>query len=141
MEMELRATAERMGIRNIHFGGFVNQAALPRIYAACDVFLLPSEDEPWGLAINEAMSVGLPIVAAAEVGCIADLVRDGINGRTFRAGDIAGLTEALSHLIDDRDSRRRMGLASLDIISRWSYAECATGLKAALAGVGLAQAA
>ena len=137
METELRGLARRLGLANVHFAGFVNQAALPRVYAACDVFVLPSENETWGLAINEAMCAGLPIVASTEIGCVPDLVHDGCNGRTFPAGDVGGLTKALQPLLTDPELRRRMGEASRDIIARWGYAECQAGLRAALASVGL----
>jgi glycosyltransferase involved in cell wall biosynthesis len=111
---------------------------LPQIYGAADAFVLPSENEPWGLAVNEAMCAGLPIVASVEVGCVADLVRAGVNGQTFAAGDAKGLANALHPILVDREIRKRMSAASRAIISRWSYAECAAGLQAALArrGVG-----
>jgi glycosyltransferase involved in cell wall biosynthesis len=137
METDLRALAQQRGLSNIHFAGFVNQTALPCVYAACDLFVLPSEGEPWGLAINEAMCAGLPIVASSEIGCVPDLVHDGRNGRTFSAGNIAALTDVLRSLLTDSDRRRRMGVASRDIIACWSYAECQAGLRAALASVGL----
>jgi glycosyltransferase involved in cell wall biosynthesis len=111
---------------------------LPQIYGAADVFVLPSESEPWGLAVNEAMCAGLPIVACAEVGCVADLVQAHVNGQTFIAGDIEGLANALHPILIDSETRRRMSTASRTIISRWSYAECATGLRAALAHSGVA---
>jgi glycosyltransferase involved in cell wall biosynthesis len=137
MEPELRALVQRLGLSNIHFAGFVNQVALPAVYAACDVFVLPSENEPWGLAVNEAMCAGLPIIASAEIGCVSDLVHGGRNGRTFSAGNIGGLSDSLRPLLTNPELRRRMGGASRDIISRWSYAECREGLRAALASVGL----
>jgi glycosyltransferase involved in cell wall biosynthesis len=137
METELRTLAQRLRLSNIHFAGFVNQASLPRVYAACDVFVLPSENEPWGLAVNEAMCAGLPIVASSEIGCVPDLVEDGRNGRTFPAGNVEELIDALRPLLIDPELRRRMGAASRDIIARWSYAECGAGLRAALASVGL----
>jgi glycosyltransferase involved in cell wall biosynthesis len=140
METELRTLAQHLGLSNIHFAGFVNQFALPRVYAACDVFVLPSENEPWGLAVNEAMCAGLPIVASAEIGCVPDLVHDGRNGRSFPAGDVPGLVDALRPMLTDPELRRRMGQTSRDIIARWSYAECRAGLRAALASVGLAPA-
>lgn len=77
MEDELRTLAKSLRIDNICFTGFVNQSALPQYYTASDLFVLPSEDEPWGLAINEAMCAGLPIVASREIGCVPDLVHDG----------------------------------------------------------------
>jgi glycosyltransferase involved in cell wall biosynthesis len=137
MEGELRGLATALGLRNVHFHGFVNQSAIPRIYAACDVFVLPSKNEPWGLAINEAMCAGLPIVASTEIGCVPDLVRDGVNGRTFAAGDICGLGSVLHSLIGDDEARREMGMASREIISRWSFAEVREGLRMALRSVGL----
>jgi glycosyltransferase involved in cell wall biosynthesis len=140
METELRDLAQRLDLTNIHFAGFVNQAALPRVYAACDIFVLPSEDEPWGLAINEAMCAGLPIVASAEIGCVPDLVYDGRNGRTFSAGKVQGLADAIRPLLINPELCLRMGKASREIIAGWSYAECRAGLRAALAGVGLGSA-
>lgn len=137
MDGELHALTRQLGLPNIHFAGFVNQSALPRVYAACDLFVLPSENEPWGLAVNEAMCAGLPIVASSEIGCVPDLVQDGGNGRTFSARNIRELTEALRPLITDPELRRLMGAASRDAIARWSYAECRAGLRAALASVGL----
>jgi glycosyltransferase involved in cell wall biosynthesis len=137
MEPQLQAMARGVGLTNICFPGFVNQSALPRYYGACDVFVLPSLDEPWGLAVNEAMCAGLPIVASSEIGCVPDLVRDGHNGRIFPAGNIVALFEALRPLIADAGLRERMGQASRALISRWSYAECEAGLRAALAAVGV----
>jgi glycosyltransferase involved in cell wall biosynthesis len=137
LEKQVRALVAELGVANAHFHGFVNQTALPQIYAACDIFVLPSENEPWGLAINEAMCAGMPIVASSEIGCVPDLVRNGVNGSIFPAGDVSALARALRPLIDDSGKRLTMGAASRDIISRWSYAEVRDGLRAALASVGL----
>jgi glycosyltransferase involved in cell wall biosynthesis len=130
--------AARLQLENVHFHGFANQSALPQIYGASDVFVLPSENEPWGLAVNEAMCAGLPIVASADVGCVADLVQPHVNGQTFAAGDVEGLANALHPILLDMGIRHRMSAASREIISRWSYAECAAGLQAALLRSGLA---
>ena len=137
MSAELVDMAARLHLDNVHFHGFANQSALPRIYGAADVFVLPSENEPWGLAVNEAMCAGLPIVASAEVGCVADLVQAHVNGQTFAAGDVEGLANALHPILVDLETRQRMSAASRAIISRWSYAECAAGLQAALARSGV----
>ena len=85
MEQELRVLATELELDNVDFVGFINQNRIPKYYAASDVFVLPSENETWGLAINEAMCAGLPIVASEEIGCVPDLVHNGVNGGTFRA--------------------------------------------------------
>ena len=136
LEPRLHALAAGLGLTEATFPGFINQSELPGLYAASDIFVLPSEDEPWGLAVNEAMSAGLPVVVASEVGCVADLVVDGVNGRTFTAGDVEALAAALRELVEDPAARARMGATSQAIIAGWGFAECLSGLREALDRVG-----
>lgn len=135
MEAELRAAVHRRGLDDTIFAGFVNQAELPFIYAASDVFVLPSENEPWGLIVNEVMCAGLPVIVSDEVGCVPDLVQDGINGAHMKAGDVDSLIAALKRVIADDENRRAMGRASLKIIGEWSYERCRLGLRASLAAL------
>jgi glycosyltransferase involved in cell wall biosynthesis len=135
LEQELRAFCTEHALDNVVFTGFVNQLDLPALYGASDIFVLPSEQEHWGLAVNEAMCASLPIVVSCEVGCVPDLVKDGINGYTPAAGDIDGLTRALRCLIEDEGLRRRQGKASLARIQQWGYRECLDGIRSALAGL------
>jgi len=136
LEAKLRAMVAEGGIRNVLFPGFVNQSELPKVYAACDVFVLPSENEPWGLAVNEAMCAGLPIVLSDEIGCAEDLVAGRRNGATFPAGDVDRLAAALRTFLVDPQVRARAGKASLERIAGWSYRGCAEGLRAAIEAIG-----
>jgi len=113
------------------FGGFVNQAELPRVYAASDVFVLPAESEPWGLIVNEVMCAGVPVVVAAEVGCVPDLVHDGRTGLLMQAGDAASLAAALRRLLSDDAERLEMGRQARTLIAGWSYEQCRAGIVAA----------
>jgi glycosyltransferase involved in cell wall biosynthesis len=132
MAQELRDLATSLSMDDIVFGGFINQAELPKVYAASDIFVLPSENEPWGLIVNEVMCAGIPVVVSDEVGCVPDLVKDGVNGYHIKAGDISSLTMALEKLLADQTLRQRMGAASLSIVSGWSYERCRQGITAAL---------
>ncbi len=135
MEAELRAAVHRRGLDDTVFAGFVNQAELPLVYAASDVFVLPSENEPWGLIVNEVMCAGLPVIVSEEVGCVPDLVRDGINGAQMKAGDVDSLVAALKNVIADEGNLRAMGRASLQIIQDWNYERCRLGVRDALAAL------
>lgn len=135
MEAELRAAAGDSP--DVHFPGFFNQADLPIVFAASDIFVLPSDEEPWGLIVNEAMCAGLPVVVSQAVGCVADLVQPGRNGAIFPARDVAALTAALDSLTRDAAMRTRMGAESRRIIDRWSYRECLAGLREALGKAGV----
>lgn len=123
---------ERHDVPDVHFLGFRNQSEVPGIYGACDVFVLPSENESWGLVVNEAMCAGLPVVVSEEVGGAVDLVRDGENGFQYPAGDVAALAERLERLVTDEELLRRMGQASLEIIDEWDLGACVEGVRAAL---------
>lgn len=132
MDGELKLLAESLGTSDVHFKGFVNQSELPRVYAACDVFVLAADSEPWGLVVNEVMCAGLPVVVTPDVGCAADLVVDGENGRVVPAGNIGALAEALGSIILHPEVRAEMGARSRERISRWGYRECVNGIMQAV---------
>ena len=75
------------------------------------VLVLPSYNEGLPIAILEAISYGMPVVAT-DVGSVAEAVHDGENGYLYDAGDISALTEGLRKLIVSEDLRRDMAKAS-----------------------------
>ncbi len=136
LEADLHKVASDAADPNVHFPGFFNQSDLPRVYAASELFVLPSENEPWGLIVNEVMCAGLPVIVAQEVGCVRDLVRDGVNGATYPSGNIGALAAAIGAVLADPVKRVAMGAASRRIIDHWSYRECLDGIRDALLKAG-----
>lgn len=114
---------ERIFIQN-----HVPQQELPKYYALADVFCLPSLYDTFGVVIDEAMSCGLPVVTTTRVGAVADLVRDGVNGRVVAPGDAAGLSEALAQILDDDALRERMGICARERMASWSVDTAAEAL-------------
>jgi glycosyltransferase involved in cell wall biosynthesis len=132
-EMEaLKAEVAGTGWSSIYLLGFRNQTELPAYYDLCDVFVLPSTQEPWGLVVNEVMNAGRPIVLSDGVGCAMDLVRSGENGFVYPARDIDALAAALERVTTDQELASRMGEASRAIIRHWGFEEDVQGLRAAL---------
>ncbi len=123
------------GLPGIRFPGFRNQSELPRFFDLAAVFVLPSQYEPWGLIVNEAMSAGRPVVVSTDVGCQIDLVRDGVEGAVFPTGDIPRLTEALERVLATPDTAATMGRRAGQRISSWTFDEDLAGLREALAYV------
>lgn len=121
-----------LGWQSVRFLGFQNQSELPRYYDLCDVFVLPSEREPWGLVVNEVMNAGKPVIVSDQVGCGPDLVYDGVNGFMFPVGDIGALADRLRFLTAHPDVASRMGQESLRIIERWDFEADIEGLLRAL---------
>jgi glycosyltransferase involved in cell wall biosynthesis len=135
MERELKDMVGANRLPRVHFLGFINQSDLPGVYAAGDVFVLPSEEEPWGLVVNEAMCAGLPVIATSAVGSVQDLIRDGENGLVYEPGDVEGLAAALRPTIVNPELRAAMSRRSIEIISNWGFEQCREGLRAAVAGL------
>lgn len=107
---------------NIHFMDFQNQSQMPVIYQACDLFCLPSKGpgETWGLAVNEAMAAGKAILVSDRVGCATDLVKEGVNGAIFEAGNISSLKIKLTSLLEKPENLNEMGKQSANEIKKWS---------------------
>ncbi len=69
--------------------------------AAADVFLLPSENESFGLAALEALSCGVPVVAT-DIGGIPEVVTHGVTGLLAPVGDVSAMAEHVLSLVGDR---------------------------------------
>lgn len=80
-EDRLKAIAGRQGISElVSFHGLVASDHVAQAYAKADLFVLPSEKEPWGLVVNEALLAGVPVMCPFWVGAAADLITDGETG-------------------------------------------------------------
>ncbi len=80
--------------------GTVPDAQLPGWYAAADVLAFPSTKEGWGLAVLEAMSAGLPVVAS-DLPVFREFVVPGRDALLVPAGDDAALAAAIGSVLDD----------------------------------------
>jgi glycosyltransferase involved in cell wall biosynthesis len=118
-ELKLKGTDNS----SIHFLDFQNQSQMPAVYQACDLFCLPSNGpgETWGLAINEAMASGRPVLVADKAGGATDLVKTGHNGAIFKAGSLTDLICNLDILIArGKNELVSMGGHSKELIKDWS---------------------
>jgi len=132
LESELRTAA--VGRINVFFSPFRNQSLMPETYAACDLFVLPSHGpaETWGLAVNEAMCMGRPVIVSDHAGCARDLVVPGETGLIFPAGDVAALRQALQSAFADRERLKSWGAKAAMRVRQYSYENATAGLLAAL---------
>jgi len=106
----LMAMADFLGIRqDVIFAGA--QQMVREYYKTADIFVLPSRSEGMSVALAEAMSCGLPVVASA-VGGAKDILQDGQNGVIFAPEDNEELARKLSCIIENRDRWDELGLAA-----------------------------
>jgi len=83
-----------------------NVSPVEGVMGAGDLFLLPSNEESFGLAALEAMSCGVPVIAS-NAGGLPELVRHGDGGYVFPIGDTAAMAAQAISLLRDRDELAR----------------------------------
>jgi len=98
-----RSLARLRGVRAF-FPGFINLDELPLYYSLGDVVVLPSLTEPWGLVVNEAMSMGTPAIVSDRVGAGPDMVIEGESGFVFPVREV----EVLAALLEKMASSHRL---------------------------------
>ncbi len=75
--------------------GFLDRQEPALAYHSADVLVLPSDQEPWAVVVQEAMAAGMVVVSSDVSGAAFELVKDGHSGRIFPKGDLAKLKQAL----------------------------------------------
>jgi phosphatidyl-myo-inositol dimannoside synthase len=102
------------------FLGYIPREQMPHYYSRSHIFVLPSYNEGMSIATLEAMASGLPVMVSG-IGSGDNLVKHGINGYTFKWGDIDELVSKLENLGSKPSLLRSMGIASREIAKTYSW--------------------
>ncbi len=94
--------------------GWVDDEKLPIIYNACDIFLMPSTAEAFGVSAIEAMACGKPVIVF-EGTSLPEVIFAPKGGIAVPQGDVESLTHAIESLIDDPQSRKKLGDSALEL--------------------------
>ena len=139
----LQAIAQSLGISDrANFPGYVQDAALPELFAEADLFVLASGEsdaremrvEGYGIVLAEAAAAGVPTIAY-RVGGVGDVVQDGVTGVLTEPEEHA-LFVATRDLLRNHDRRRRMGLVAAELAAkRLGWDRSVTTLVSTLADV------
>ncbi len=98
---EIEDMIQRLGLQStVVLAG--QHSDMPGVYAAMDVFVLPSLNEGLPMTILEAMAASRPVIAS-RVGAIPKVIKDGETGLLVDPGDTDGLRNALARLLTDSD--------------------------------------
>jgi glycosyltransferase involved in cell wall biosynthesis len=109
---ELPKFMDKISLRvreRIRYEGFQAPEKLPKFFSQCDVLVLPSRHDGWGVVVNQALAAGLPVIASDAVGSAMDLVEQGVNGLYCVAGDVDSLRQAMEQLVAHPDLARQWG--------------------------------
>lgn len=116
LRRKLENKAERFGLRDVKFVGWLDYEILPTYYGLAGALILPSISEPWGLAVNEAMASGLPVLVSRKCGCGPELCSPGINGYMFDPSDTEEMSGVMSLMAKRENELLKLGKASQDMI-------------------------
>ena len=95
----IETTCRGLGVcDNIHFLG--KQQPVEEILSICDLFLMTSEFESFGLAALEAMACEVPVISS-NTGGLPELVQDNVNGFLHNVGDVGAMAESAVNLLSD----------------------------------------
>ena len=110
---------EELKLQNVHFVGFLSKAALKEYYIACDLFVLPTREDIWGLVVNEAMAAGLPVLTTTA--CLAglELINES-NGRLTAPEDIKATHDAMVEMLANSKKTSAMPQHALDTIQSYT---------------------
>jgi glycosyltransferase involved in cell wall biosynthesis len=132
---------KEMHIKHVIFtGSIIQDEEKASFYKTADVLVYPSRiiakneiAEGWGLSINEAMSMGKPVITTDAVGAAEDLVRNGINGYIVKNGEIEELYRALRKLVENPRLLKTMGENSRIIFEEFNdFGKMFEGFKKAI---------
>lgn len=105
------------------FTGMLSGDELSQAYASGDIFVMPSESETLGQVVSEAMSSGLPVVAA-RAGGIIDIIPEDMEGKTgfcFNPGDVDDCVGKVKALLKDRNLRETISLAAREEMEKYDW--------------------
>jgi glycosyltransferase involved in cell wall biosynthesis len=130
---EAEAVAHAVPSARIVFAGFISQSELREHLLAADIMINPAI-EPWGCTLNEGLASGLAMISSDWVVGWPDMVRSGLNGEVYHAGDIDALTRLIADFGNKPDEEVETMKAQSFVLARddLSFRMCADGIAAAV---------
>jgi glycosyltransferase involved in cell wall biosynthesis len=128
LEAELAAAADVAGLTE-HLRFLHTRTDTVRLMIGADLFVLPSHQEGLPVALMEAMSAGLPVVATI-VGGVPDIVTDGVEGLLVPPGRADLLARAVTRLAQDATLRTGLARGSLARSTMFDVRSAAAAIEA-----------
>ena len=98
LETEIRDFIRIHGLKKALVHGFLNEVQVAELLKGALALMLPSSEEQWGLVVNEALALNLPVLVSTNVGARDTLVRQGVNGFVIEPSNVDGWTWCMTQL-------------------------------------------
>lgn len=100
LKSEYQKIIDKKNYRNVILIDFVHKEKVFEYYSAATLFVLPTNEDIWGLVVNESLAVGVPVVSTNRCVAAMELIRDGENGYIVPAGDVVQLRLAIKKVLE-----------------------------------------
>jgi glycosyltransferase involved in cell wall biosynthesis len=123
---KLRELVEQLKLKgHVYFIGSVPLQVLKELYSICDIFVLPSTTEAFGLVVSEAMFYGKPVVGTSVSGIIMQ-IQDGSNGFLVEPRNSNQLADKIMLLLRDPQLARTLGERGKETVRRFDITKIAS---------------
>lgn len=131
---ELKAFVKKNGLTHkVKFLPFKTQDELVGLYQTAQALCIPSQQETWGLVINEALAAGCPVFASNQCGASNVLIKNGVNGYRFDCHDVESLAEIMQKFHNlSYHEKTKMRKYCYSIISEWGLDKFSSSLLQAI---------
>lgn len=124
-EQRLRNLARQLGLADAaRFTGRLDREAMADLYRQADVMLNPSLADNMPNSVLESMASGVPVVST-DVGGVPFIVQDGVTALLVKPGDAEAMAAAVLKLVDDQELWRRLSMAGIAEVERYTWARVA----------------
>ena len=118
---EMKSLAYELRIQNrVTFTGALPHTELLSHMSKCDIFILPSVDEGFGVVYLEAMSFKKPVIGTEGEG-ICDILKDNFNGLLVKPRNVESIKSKLELLINSEDLRKKIGNNGYDTVKELTW--------------------
>lgn len=116
---------KQKALQNVKIIGFMQKEELFKYYCASDIFVLPTREDVWGLVINEAMAIGLPVITTDNCNAGLELIENGINGYIVPVEDDKALAEKMLYMLSDSSLCGDMAVNNIEKIQDYTIEKIA----------------
>lgn len=112
---------------------YLDQESFGGLCSSCDVFILPSRLDQWGVVAHEFAAAGFPLLLADRVGASSTFLINGLNGLAFESGSVSSLADSMHRISKCTiECLSRMGKISSNLAARITPETSAANLISAL---------
>lgn len=116
-EKALKSLAQSLNIASkVNFLGSIMSSVVPQVISTANVIILASDDEPWGLIVNEALSTARPVIGPSSIGSFQDLIKNEQTGFSMPSSAPQNLLKAMTFAAQNPDLLLTMGKNGQDLI-------------------------